>query len=1312
MRVGVRAGAVGLALFGAVTAGAEKKDVYALVGARVLTVSGAPLEAGTVVLRDGVIEAVGAGVTVPPDARVIDAKGLTLTPGLIDAFGGIGLPAPKRDRDKPPGEDKDDPTRGLTPQAFILDRIVPAEALKARDQGLTSALVVAPDGLLPGRSVLLNLSGESAGDMVLRQPAALHLHMAPLDGRYPDSLMGVTALARQALFDAAHYKEEWADYERAPAGKRRPLWDARLEAWSDVRAGRLPLVVTAPREGDLRRALALRDEFAVRVVAAGARHAARLAPLLREAGLPLLVSVNFDPPLPAPQFAERDEEAERRDIAEAQVNPAALHRAGVRFALVSGHAADFLGGVRAAIERGLPRDAALRALTLDAADALGLGDRLGSLEPGKLANVVAWRGEPLTAEAEPRLVFVDGALYEPDPKAARKPGDDGAAPGESTQPKASAAETASAYPPAPAPADDTPLALVGATILSLGPAGTIPNGTLLVERGKIAALGADLTVPPGARVIDLRGRYLMPGIIDAHSHTAIEGNVNECTDAVTAEVRVGDVIDARDPDIYRQLAGGVTTIHALHGSCNAIGGQNAVLKLRRGRTPAEMLFEGAPRSIKFALGENPKRSNDRARSGRRYPGTRMGVEALLRREFREAREYGRAWDEYNAKRAAAGPDGPPPVAPRRDLRREAVLDVLRGRVWVHAHCYRADEILMLMRLADEFGFKVRTFQHVLEGYKVAAEIARHGAGASTFIDWWGFKLEAYDATPYNPAVLARHGVLVSLNSDSAELARRLYWDAAKAVRYGGVSEDDALRMITLNPARQLGIDARVGSLEAGKDADVAVFSAHPLSPDARVELTLVDGVAYFDRARDLAAWEPADRAGSRAAGGASAPGTRRRKPDAPAVRAGTGTDHGQDGPSARAQAAPAPVALVGGRIVTVSGVTLENGTLVMADGRIAAVGAGVPVPPGARVIDVSGHTVYPGLIDALTTLGLVEISSVPGSVDTTEVGDLNPQAQAWLALNPHSELIPVARAGGLTTVLTAPGGRLISGHSALVRLAGDTPDAMVVAAPAALHMVYPSGRTRLEPSRSAEEVEPQSFEQREKERREKQARELKRLANLLAEARAYGAAQDAARAGRIPAPPPDVVMEALAPAARGERPVVMRADAEDDVRGAVTFARDHGLKLIVAGGLEAWRCAELLRERDVPVLLNVERLPRREADAYDAAFTNAAALQRAGVRFAIVSDDAHNARNLAHEAAMARAFGLPAEAALRAVTLSPAQIFGLDARLGSLEVGKQADVIVADGDVMDARRRIVHVFIGGVEQSLTTRHTRLHEKFH
>jgi imidazolonepropionase-like amidohydrolase len=332
-------------------------------------------------------------------------------------------------------------------------------------------------------------------------------------------------------------------------------------------------------------------------------------------------------------------------------------------------------------------------------------------------------------------------------------------------------------------------------------------------------------------------------------------------------------------------------------------------------------------------------------------------------------------------------------------------------------------------------------------------------------------------------------------------------------------------------------------------------------------------------------------------------------------------------------------------------------------------------------------------------------------MDVAEVGDVNPHAKAWIALHPDSELIPVARANGLTAVLTAPAGGFVSGQSALIRLAGTTPDALALKTPVAMHVVYPTGRRPFELSRLFEEPELKTFEERRKEKKKNQERDLARLRNLLEEAKAYGGALEAARAGRIAPPRPDLAMEALAPAARGALPVVVRADEEDDIRDAVRFAGERGLKLIIAGGLEAWRCAALLAEKDVPVLLNVDRLPRRESDPYDAAYANPAHLRRAGVRFAIVSDDDAQSRNLPYEAAMARAYGLSADDALRAITLSPAEIFGVADRLGSLTPGKDADLFLASGDIMDHRTQVNAVFIGGVSQSLETRHTRLYERY-
>jgi imidazolonepropionase-like amidohydrolase len=388
-----------------------------------------------------------------------------------------------------------------------------------------------------------------------------------------------------------------------------------------------------------------------------------------------------------------------------------------------------------------------------------------------------------------------------------------------------------------------------ATVLTVTK-GTLQNADLLLQGGKIARVGQNLQAPAGATVVDATGKFVMPGIIDPHSHMMSDA-VNEGSLSVTSMVRITDVLNPTAINVYRALAGGVTTINILHGSANTIGGQNATVKLKYGREAAEMVFDGAPPGIKFALGENVTRKSRQALPGQppaRYPTSRMGQEEVLRDAFVRAREYRTAWEEYRR----AGAKG---VAPRRDLELEPLVEVLEGKRFVHAHGYRGDEMLMLLNLADEFGFKVRTLQHGLEGYKIASEIAKHGAGLSTFADSWSYKIEAYDAIPYNAAILVRHGVLTTINSDSDERIRRLNIDAAKLMRYGNLTEEEALKTITYNGAVQLGVQDRVGSIEVGKDADVAIWNAHPLSVYANVDKTFVDGELFFDRQKDLAGRE-------------------------------------------------------------------------------------------------------------------------------------------------------------------------------------------------------------------------------------------------------------------------------------------------------------------------------------------------------------------------------------------------------------------------------------------------------------------------
>lgn len=379
--------------------------------------------------------------------------------------------------------------------------------------------------------------------------------------------------------------------------------------------------------------------------------------------------------------------------------------------------------------------------------------------------------------------------------------------------------------------------------------GTLTETDILIQNGKIARIGKDLKAAANAQIIDATGKFVTPGIIDAHSHTMLDA-INEISSSVTSMTNVRDVLNPTDVSIYRALAGGVTTANLLHGSANPIGGQNTVVRYKFGRPVEEFVFPGAPMGIKFALGENPKRIGANPQPGQtpRYPITRMGTMEVIRDAFLRARDYKQSWDEYRAKVAKKDKTA---VPPRRNLELEPMVEILEGKRLVHAHGYRSDEHLNLLLLADEFGFKVAVLQHALEAYKIAPEIAKRGTGASVFADSWSYKLEAYDSIPYNAAMLWKAGVLVSINSDSDERARRLNLDAAKTMKYGGVPEEEALKMITFNAAKQLGIEKQTGSIEEKKDADIVIWSAHPFSVYAHPEMTMIEGVTYFDRAKDI-----------------------------------------------------------------------------------------------------------------------------------------------------------------------------------------------------------------------------------------------------------------------------------------------------------------------------------------------------------------------------------------------------------------------------------------------------------------------------
>ena len=850
---------------------------HALVNATVHTKPGETLASATVIIRDGRIAAVGK-LELPPGARVWDCTGLQIYAGFIDPHVAVD-PEPNQPRHWNPK---------VTPQRIA--RAIPATiGSKLRALGFTAAAAAPKSGILRGRSTLLSLAPADPDRSVKRptiyrdkvyQAIGFERFRRSEDG-YPTSLMGAIAVIRQALFDKL--------------------------------VGPGPLLFDCENELNALRAAKIAREFNRPAILLGSGLEFRRLDAIAKDRLPVILPLRLPPPPDVASVGARHR-ADLRELMTWETAPSnvrLLLDAGAKVSLTTSRLkqrADFFSQLRKMAGLDATADW-LAMLTTNPARLLGVENSMGTIEKGRIANLCVWTGEPGKGKAKVLSVWIDGGRHEvnsrPGPRGvweldgkrltikARSAtldqtgstrferregridmvfsgvaysgrfGEAHALSGHATRPdgtrfswsakrvedlpkKAEEGEEKEqerkalvrprGYPFGPYALKELPpqqtVTFFGATVWTSGPQGILEDAQVEIRDGRVVYVGKRR--PATGATIDLEGKSITPGIIDCHSHTGISAGVNDSGQAVTAEVRIGDVTNPDSISWYRQLAGGVTTVNNLHGSANPIGGQSQTNKVRWGvRHPDEMHFAGAMPGIKFALGENVKQSNWGDKFTTRYPQTRMGVETLMRDRFLAAREY------------IAGHE-------RVDLELEALAEILRGERLVHCHSYRQDEILMLCRLADEFKIRIGTFQHILEGYKVAEAIREHAIGASGFSDWWAYKVEVQDAIPFNGAIMHRAGVVVSFNSDSDDLARRLNIEAAKAVKYGGIERAEAFQFVTRNPAIQLGIAKQVGSLEAGKDADLAIWSGDPMSPYSICLSTWIDGREYFSIGKDRA----------------------------------------------------------------------------------------------------------------------------------------------------------------------------------------------------------------------------------------------------------------------------------------------------------------------------------------------------------------------------------------------------------------------------------------------------------------------------
>jgi imidazolonepropionase-like amidohydrolase len=942
-----------------------REHCYAFTHATIVKDGATTLSDATLVVRDGLIVGAGTGLAIPKDAVVIDCSGKYIYPSFIDLYSDYGMPVPERgagrgsnplDFFRAPAQMESN-TKGaynwnqaIHPETDASHLFTSDEtrAKPLRDIGFGTVLSHVKDGIARGTGVVVTLTDENTNFAIVKQRASAHysLSKGTSTQSYPSSLMGSIALLRQTYLDAQWYKTQ-------PAHEGTNL---SLQAFNEEQS--LPQIFEGDDKWQDLHGDRIGKEFAVQyIIKAGGNEYQRMADIAASKAAYIL-PVNYPQAMDVedPDNARFVSLADMKHWELAPTNPGAFEKAGINFCLTAADLRDqkqFLANVRKAFDYGLTEAKALEALTKTPATLIGVYDKVGSLDAGKLANFLittgpvfnektnivenwvrgkkfdvkedAWkdiRGQynlVITSAAGASQTFTldvksstsanvigkdtltgkfnfDGKLISLSfPNAAAAGGGGapaGGAPsgggrrGGSGRPtnaahlsgivngntwtgngtdsagnlviwiatfsKAAGPDTTGAaarnrrpgrigrvlYPFDGYGWDSLPaqhdLLIKNATVWTNEKEGRLPNTDVLIRNGKIAKVGKNLDAG-GATVIDGTGKYLSPGVIDEHSHIAAF-SINEGAQSVTSEVRIADNLNPEDISIYRSLSGGVTSAHILHGSANTIGGQTQLIKLRWGQTDTALKFRNWDPFIKFALGENVKRTT--STNNNRFPDTRMGVEEVLTDAFTRARDYER-------QRKAA------PNATRRDLELDALVEILEHKRFITCHSYVQSEITALIRVADKFGFTVNTFTHILEGYKVADKMKAQGCNASTFSDWWAYKIEVTDAIAYNATIMQRMGLNVCINSDDAEQQRHLNQEAAKSCKYGGMSEEDAFKMVTLNPAIALHVADRVGSIREGKDADVVLWSDNPLSIYAKPEKTIVDGIVYFDIDRDL-----------------------------------------------------------------------------------------------------------------------------------------------------------------------------------------------------------------------------------------------------------------------------------------------------------------------------------------------------------------------------------------------------------------------------------------------------------------------------